>query len=262
MAAPLLAAAKSGDIQMLNRASVALAAAFALSLSAPAFADGEILITQAKANAGNVTPGDAAGFPVTLSQPGSYVLASNLQPPAGKAGIRIASNDVDIDMNGFRLNGAAVATTGIFGVDFNSVTIRNGTIFDFDAHGIYTTGDYWIVEDMRAIRNGANGIHVAGNYSAVRGSTVTGNGGTGIRCGTRCLVEGSTSSDNGAVGILLGSGTILGSVITNNTGFGISGSGFTGYGNNTLNFNNGGGANLQVTGVVALHPNACSPGCP
>jgi hypothetical protein len=168
---------------MLNRAYAALIVAAAFALSAPAFAAGEILITQAKANAGNVTPGDAAGFPVTISLPGSYILASNLQPPAGKGGITIASNDVTIDMNGFRLNGNAGATIGIYGGAFESATIRNGTITGFDAHGIYTTGKNWTVEDMRVVENGAYGIHVLGSYSSVRGSTVTENGNHGILCG-------------------------------------------------------------------------------
>ena len=43
--------------------------------------DGVILITQANAQAGNVTPGDLAGFPVTISRSGSYKLASNLTIP-------------------------------------------------------------------------------------------------------------------------------------------------------------------------------------
>jgi hypothetical protein len=227
--------------------------------AAPALAQGEILITQAKANAGNVTPGDAAGFPVTLSLPGSYLLAGNLQAPAGKAGIRIASNDVDIDMNDFRLRGAGVATTGIFGVDFDNATIRNGTITGFNAHGIYSGGKNWIVENMRVVGNGANGINV-GILSSVRGSTVTQNGNIGIVCAV-CLVEDSISSANGAKGIETFFGSVLGSVIINNAGLGING--VFGYGNNTLANNNGGGPNAQVDGaLLPMHPNACSnPDC-
>ena len=43
--------------------------------------DGVILIDQNKALAGNVTPGDAPGFPVTITLPGSYRLSSNLIVP-------------------------------------------------------------------------------------------------------------------------------------------------------------------------------------
>jgi hypothetical protein len=244
--------------------TLALFVALAILFAAPALAQGEIVITQAKANAGNVTPGDAPGFPVRLSQPGSYILASNLQPPAGKAGINIASHDVTIDMNGFRLRGASVATTGIYGGSFGRVRIRNGTITGCDAHGIYGTGDNWIVEDMLVVQNGEYGIFNGdGDYFSVRRSTVTQNGNTGILCsGTSCLVENSIASGNVGIGIQIGIGTVLGSVITGNGGFGISGSGVTGYGNNTVAANNGGGANPQVEDAKQMHPNLCSPACP
>ena len=41
--------------------------------------DGVTLIDQNKALAGSVTPGDTPGFPVTISQPGSYRLSGNLE---------------------------------------------------------------------------------------------------------------------------------------------------------------------------------------
>ena len=94
------------------------------------------MITHAKAGAGGVTPGDTAGFPVTLSLKGSYLLQSNLNPPAGKDGIQIKSHDVTIDFNGFAMDGVHQARTGIRGNGaaadrFNTVTIRNGIIIGF-----------------------------------------------------------------------------------------------------------------------------------
>jgi hypothetical protein len=234
----------------------------ALSAASAIAADGPIVITQAKANAGNVTPGDTPGFPVKLSRPGSYVFASNLQPPAGKAGINIASSGVTIDMNGFRLRGVGGATTGIYGAAFENVTIRNGAITGFADHGIYGTGNNWTVEDMQVVKNGVYGIVVYGSYSSVRSSTVMENAGFGIVCTLSCLVAESIVSANGAEGIFLYSGTVLGNVIIDNTGFGIQGVNQTGYGNNTLAQNNGGVANPQTIGVTALHPNACDPACP
>jgi parallel beta-helix repeat protein len=242
---------------------LALFVSLAILSAAPAIAaDGQITITQAKANAGNVTPGDAPGFPVTLSLPGSYILASNLQPPANKAGIRIASGRVTIDFNGFQLNGAGVATTGIFGVDFNSVTIRNGTITGFAAHGIYGEGENWTVKDMRVTENGVHGIYVFAAGASVRNSTVTENGGHGIRCYANCLIEDNTVSGNGDIGVYLGSGTVLGNVIIGNTDFGLRGGNLTGFGNNTLASNNGDGNQTTSYPVAALHPNACDPDCP
>ena len=84
----------------------ALVAACAIVSVTPASAaDGQVVITQAKALAGDVTPGDAAGFPVTLSLPGSYVLASNLSPGKDLDGIVAAVQDISIDLNGFTLSG-------------------------------------------------------------------------------------------------------------------------------------------------------------
>ena len=45
--------------------------------------DAVVLIDQTRVMAGNITPGDAPGFPATISRSGSYRLASNLviSPP-------------------------------------------------------------------------------------------------------------------------------------------------------------------------------------
>ncbi len=61
--------------------------------------DGHILITQGKALDGGVTPGDAAGFPVSLSRSGSYRLASNLTS-ANHDAISVNAPEVGIDLNG------------------------------------------------------------------------------------------------------------------------------------------------------------------
>ena len=126
-----------------------LATTIFVALTAPAFADGVdgVLITQANAVAGSVTPGDAPGFPVTLTQPGLYKFADNLTVPSGRTGILVNSDDVTIDLNGYRLRAAFFAdnTIGIRSDHFN-VTIRNGTIADFDT-GIAARGINGIVED-------------------------------------------------------------------------------------------------------------------
>jgi hypothetical protein len=59
----------------MNRIATASIALAALLAAAPASAvtneNGEVLITQAAVNAGNITPGDTPGFPVTISVGGS-----------------------------------------------------------------------------------------------------------------------------------------------------------------------------------------------
>src|SRR5262245_22568311 len=67
---------------------LALALTLALGVSGPLSA--QTFITQADC------------CPVTISQPGSYRLSSNLNVPSNTNGIEISSNDVTIDLNGFR----------------------------------------------------------------------------------------------------------------------------------------------------------------
>jgi hypothetical protein len=79
---------------MTNRTSLAaaLVAALASAAGSPAIAaDGAVLITHTKALAGNITPGDPPGYPITLSKTGSYKLGGNLIPGAGKNGIEITA---------------------------------------------------------------------------------------------------------------------------------------------------------------------------
>src|SRR5947207_5818225 len=73
--------------------------------------DGVILIDQNRALAGGVTPGDAPGFPVTISVAGSYRLSGNLTvPDANTTAISITAKNVTIDLNGFSIIGPTVCT--------------------------------------------------------------------------------------------------------------------------------------------------------
>src|SRR5436190_432567 len=78
--------------------------------------DGIILIDQNRALAGGVTPGDAPGFPVTISQRGSYRLASDLiVPNANTTAIVVNANNVTIDLNGFSIIGPTVCIVNLGG---------------------------------------------------------------------------------------------------------------------------------------------------
>src|SRR2546423_13837918 len=83
------------------------ASRFAPELSGTAYGvDGIALIDQNRALAGNVTPFDAPGFPVTISQSGSYRLSGNLTGSDVKTNaIEITANDVVIDLNSFVIRG-------------------------------------------------------------------------------------------------------------------------------------------------------------
>lgn len=74
------------------------------------YAQAQTLIDQNKALAGGITPGDTPGFPITLSQPGSYKLTSNLTVPAGMDGIVMAVDGITLDLNGYTIAGPIVCT--------------------------------------------------------------------------------------------------------------------------------------------------------
>lgn len=126
-------------------------AALALVPVTASAVDGVILIDQNKALAGNVTPGDAAGFPVTIGQPGSYRLSGNLTVPAGIDGIVIAGSGITLDLNGFSISAAGgVAGTGItdLSVPRDRITIRNGQVSGFATSIRVQTSNHVVVEDM------------------------------------------------------------------------------------------------------------------
>jgi hypothetical protein len=245
---------------MSNRPYIAatLLAALTLAPAAPAFADGEIQITHAKALAGNVTPGDTPGYLVTLSKPGTYKLASNLFAPANKIGIQVTNPYVTIDLNGFLMQGSDVASYGITGV-VNSVTIENGTIARFKFDGIHGTGKYWIVDNMRSLENGRDGIFLD-QFALIKSSVVVENAARGIRASYSSLIQGNTVSQNGTIGIDTDWSSVAGNAVVANGKYGLSGGGYTGYSDNTLVFNNGVGA--EAAYVLPQHPNACLGACP
>ena len=225
--------------------------------------ESEVTLDQDKAVKGGITPNDGPGFPITITQPGRYVLTSNLYPSATETGIEIKVHDVTIDFNGFRLHGSGQAVDGIRGDTADTAMIVNGVIAGFN--GIAINGrNFWVVENMRVLAN-QNGIKL-GDFARVQRSTATINQGYGIRCEDGCLVEGSVISRN-FDGVVIQSGTVLGNTITHNQEFGIvsnSTAAAVGFGNNTVWFNNAtgyGGSHDQVKRAIKLQPNACSPAC-
>src|ERR1700754_1825156 len=80
-------------------------------------ADGVTIIDQRSAQAGNITPGDGPGFPVTISRPGSYKLMSNLNVSHDDVtAILVTAPDVTINMNGFSIIGPTQCVDGGLGL--------------------------------------------------------------------------------------------------------------------------------------------------
>ena len=223
--------------------------------AAPAYAvDGVVLIDEAAVAAGGITPADGPGYPVTISEPGSYRLSENLKVPGGISGFWIETNDVTLDLNGFSILGANTAfTDGIF-IFGNNVEVRRGTVRDFGRHGIFsrnagkcfdcTDAEGVRIVDVRALGNGVNGIRLESQGGLVEGCSAHTNGNAGINAqGNGTLVKNSVARFNKTYGIIGGSNS--------------------GYRSNVLTANNGGDLNPQVIGGVNLGENLCGTAvCP
>ena len=208
---------------------------------------GVITIDQAKAEAGGITPGDAPGFPVTISQPGSYRLMGNLTvADVNLDGIEIKTNGgVTIDLNGFVVRGARCGeqrctinpppSNGINGLQPN-FRVFNGTVENFGWSGIYAAGGA-VIERVTAASNGYYGM-VSNGSSQIIDSVARDNLGLGIAVlsGT---VRGSLAHRNGIGQLRAANGAVL---VSGNTLLG------------PLPLDGGGSA-----GPVSLGDNLCAP---
>lgn len=102
--------------------------------------------------------GDAPGFPVFITESGSYKLTCNLDLTAtsNTTGVQIAAPFVTLDLNGFEIVGPKVCTGSgptldCGGVDDGyavlvqtngrSSVIRNGTVRNMGVDGVWCVGD-------------------------------------------------------------------------------------------------------------------------
>ncbi|HUG22347.1 hypothetical protein [Piscinibacter sp.] len=216
----------------MNRKLAPLAfAAALLTLTGSAWAQANI--DHKKALAGNVTPGDTAGYPITLSQPGHYKLMSNLMVPNGTTGVQIMANGVTLDLNGFTVTSgrtctfanASYVTTcsangGQVGIDGGSTanyiyTVRNGMVSGFDM-GVLIDGG--LVENL-VVRYNRVGV-TARNTRPVRltGVLAEYNGEAGIDLLNLASIADNTVASHNTIGIRGdgGAGTVRDSLVTIN----------------------------------------------
>ncbi len=158
-------------------------------------ADGVVEINQSRALAGGVTPGDTAGFPVTLSEPGSYRLTGNLRTSSpSEVAIQITAAHVTLDLGGFGIRGVTdcssfpCANAGggsgvlVYAAGASDVTVHGGSVTAMGAYGVYADVEHVRVEQTRLVGNGAGGL-VVGPNGWVHANTVADNGGIGIAMG-------------------------------------------------------------------------------
>jgi len=157
---------------------------------------GVVTIDQDKALAGGVTSGDTPGFPVTISEPGSYRLEGNLTvQDTSTIVLHITANNVTIDLDGFTIAGPNVCTKGgmcnsnsgthaIVGA--NNTTIFGGTVRGIGGTGI-SLGRNAHVERVHVQHCGLHGIAL-GERSLLTDSTIEANYEYGVIAGTGSLV--------------------------------------------------------------------------
>lgn len=212
--------------------AISLAGVAALALAAvprPASAsDGVIEINQARMAAGGITPGDTAGAPVTLSQPGSYRLTSDLVVTGiHDAGLHVKTGaGVTIDLNGFAIRGPYSCAPGACtaggvgygvllggsGTEGDQVTVRNGRITGLSGACILLGAEARIenvdvsscgegivvgarsrVVDARIVRTLFRGLRFTGT-SALFERNVIAQTGLGNAAGQTASVEGGTAT--------------------------------------------------------------------
>jgi hypothetical protein len=241
------------------RFSVITIALAALALARPAEAaqDGTVIITQASALAGNVTPGDTPGYPIRISRSGSYKLGSNLVVTGGQHGIVVtAPQNVTIDLNGFTMDGRESAGTGIHSRAHN-LAVKNGSIVSFRNWAI-VAGLVTTVDGLRVFANSGGGIDVGG-YSRVSNSSFVQNAGIGLKVGSWSAVQDNLVADNnvmtdGAKQVDAPFSHVHGNGIVSHGGLAIRGA-FTGAGDNTVLDQDETG--VRLVGVMPMRPNAC-----
>jgi hypothetical protein len=154
-------------------------------------------------------------LPYTISAPGIYCLTTDLSTSMteGRA-ITIEANSVVLDLNGHKLGGLGAGpgslAVGIYALDRENITIRNGTIRGFFAAVLLAgaSSRAHLVEDLRADRNTRRGLQVEGFGSLVRRNQVLTTGGstsgafTGINCGILATGSGHRIVDNDVVAVL------------------------------------------------------------
>ena len=149
--------------------TVLLALVFVV-LATPALAtDGVLEINQTCAVQTGCFAGDTAGYPITISTPGSYRLTSNLiVPDENTDGIKVSTSSLTIDLNGFEIvrsgcEGASADCTPVSGtgsgVEYTSTTnrgisVKNGSITGMGGYGVFL-GQQAEIDDEARVHGGS-----------------------------------------------------------------------------------------------------------
>jgi hypothetical protein len=127
----------------------------------------------------NTLPGDANAVHV-ISVPGSYYFTGPVGGHGSKAGIRIDTFDVTLDLNGYALEAVSGSTKGILVTGSGPVIIRNGYLRFWSENAIHFQNPcQFVLEDLVISSVLQNGIYAQGAGRIERVSVI-GAGGIGI----------------------------------------------------------------------------------
>ena len=200
-----------------------------------------------------------------ISSPGSYYLSNNITGVAGKSGIRVASDSVIIDLNGFALLGVPGSDDGI--TTEGGTTLYNGAVLNGSAQGWGRDGLNMgnqrnaRVVGVHASDNGRGGITTSSDCTLSQ-CTAAHNNSYGISVYQSCTIKGCTAFENGAGGMQASDSSVfVGCSSVNNEGDGlkvISGAGTfedctvqANHGNGIVLFNNSTGRGGSVANCTA-----------
>jgi hypothetical protein len=172
-------------------------------------------------------------LPITIDEPGSYVLVGDLAGQAKLDGIYISASNVTLDLNGFSLLGVEGAGVAINTFSAGSVTIRNGTITEW-AIGVTGSGDgsSGVVrcEDIAVSECFGQGFLLPDGAQLLR-CAATSCGSMGFWLGSACHVMQCVATGNGAnakAGFNGGFSTNTGCIFVDCTAESNAGDGFLG----------------------------------
>lgn len=163
-------------------------------------------------------------LPFVISQPGSYVVVSNLTGAAGVDLIQIDADNVTLDLNGFSLRGPAGSLNGIRVLNTHrNVSIVNGSIQSFGANGVdVLNASSVVLRGLNVSDCGAIGIQT--NFNAVVSDcTLFGNVLGGMDAGNNCTIQQCAAVVNFGPGFVVGFNSALSGCVSdsnNGDGFG------------------------------------------
>jgi len=212
--------------------------------------------------------GDSSGYPVTITNPGSYRLTGNLTTSnVDTTLISVSADSVTIDLNGFALIGPVTCSgnpnvcsgsgtgNGIFANDpVKAFKVFNGTVRGLGNDGI-VIGTSSSIENVRVIENGNEGILQDGFGTSMAINIVAyRNGANGVRTvggrfGTSMAIN-IVAYRNGANGVRTVGGRIF--VIDSSLNFNTEQGQSFGSCSNIYSINNG-----ENTFCIGIAPNVC-----